>query len=84
MQLIDLNGTRVLLVLALAIGVSACSNNLQTRVSGNLGKLSSLQTIAILPVEVQSDEQMEMATMFRQNLHANLRQSSFKVLEHYL
>jgi len=49
-----------------------------------LNKLSSLQTIAILPVEVQSDQQMEMAKVFRQNLHANLRQSSFKILEHYI
>jgi len=84
MLLIDLKVVKVLLVLVLAVGFSACTNNLQTRVSGNLGKLSSLQTVAILPVEVQSDEQMEMATMFRQNLHANLRQSSFKVLEHYI
>jgi hypothetical protein len=84
MLLKNLKGMRVLLVLVLAVGFSACTNNLQTRVSGNLGKLSSLQTVAILPVEVQSDEQMEMATMFRQNLHANLRQSPFKVLEHYI
>ncbi len=84
MRLIDIKKMRVLLVLALAVGFSACTNNLQTRVSGNLSKLSSLHTVAILPVEVQSDEQMEMATMFRQNLHANLRQSTFKVLEHYI
>ena len=84
MPLIDLKGMQVLLVFVVAAGLSACSNNLQTRVSGNLGKLSSLQTVAILPVEVQSDEQMEMGTMFRQSLHANLRQSSFKVLEHYI
>ena len=83
MRLINRNGKQ-LLVLILAIGLSACTNNLQTRVSGNLGKLSSLQTIAILPVEVQSDKQMEMARVFRQNLHANLRQSSFKLLEHYI
>ena len=75
---------RFFLVFVVAMGLSACANNLQTRVSGNLGNLSSLQTVAILPVEVQSDDQMEMARMFRQNLHANLRQSSFKVLEHYI
>jgi hypothetical protein len=83
-MLIDHKGMRVLLVLVLAVGFSACSNSLQTRVSGNLSKLSSLHTVAILPVEVQSDGQMEMATMFRQNLHANLRQSPFKILEHYI
>lgn len=84
MLLINLKAVKVLLVLVLAVGFSACSNTLQTRVSGNLGKLSSLQTVAILPVEVQSDEQMELATMFRQNLHANLRQSPFTILEHYI
>ena len=80
----DQKRIRLLLVLVFAVGFSACANNLQTRVSGNLNKLSSLQTVAILPVEVQSDGQMEMGRMFRQNLHANLRQSSFKVLEHYI
>ena len=55
MLLIDLKVVKVLLVLVLEVGFSACTNNLQTRVSGNLGKLSSLQTVAILPVEVQSD-----------------------------
>lgn len=77
-------GIRFLLIFVLAAGLSACANNLQTRVSGNLNNLSSLQTVAILPVEVQNDGQMEMAHMFRQNLHANLRQSPFKVLEHYI
>jgi len=72
------------MVLVIAVGLSACTNSLQTRVSGNLGKLTSLQTIAILPVEVQSDQQMDMAKVFRQNLHSNLRQSSFKLLEHYI
>lgn len=84
MWLIDKNSIRLVVVLIIAVGMSACTNSLQTRVSGNLGKLSSLQTIAILPVEVQSDQQMDMAKVFRQNLHANLRQSSFKLLEHYI
>ena len=84
MRLINLNGGRLAMVLILAVGLSACTNSLQTRVSGNLGKLSSLQTVAILPVEVQSNQQMNMARVFRQNLHANLRQSSFQLLEHYI
>lgn len=84
MKLFNRNGLRLLVVLVLMVGLSACTNSLQTRVSGNLGKMSSLQTIAILPVEVQSDQQMDTAKVFRQNLHAHLRQSSFKVLEHYI
>ncbi len=73
-----------MVILILAVGLSACTNSLQTRVSGNLGKLSSLQTVAILPVEVQSNRQMDVARVFRQNLHANLRKSSFQLLEHYI
>jgi hypothetical protein len=84
MRLINRNNTQWAVVLVLAFGLSACTNSLQTRVSGNLGKLSSLQTVAILPVEVQSNQQMDMAKVFRQSLHANLRQSSFKLLEHYI
>jgi len=84
MRMTDLKGGRLLVVLILAVGLSACANSLQTKVSGNLSKLSSLQTVAILPVEVQSDQQMELARMFRQSLYANLKQSSFKLLEHYI
>ncbi len=84
MRQIHRNNVRLFIVLVIAVGLSACASSLQTRVSGNLGKLTSLQTIAILPVEVQSDQQMDMAKVFRQNLHANLRQSSFKLLEHYI
>ena len=84
MRMINRNGVGLMVALVVMVGLSACTNSLQTRVSGNLNKLSSLQTIAILPVEVQSDRQMEMAGVFRQNLHANLRQSSFQLLEHYI
>ena len=84
MRLNNRNSVRWMVILVLAVGLSACTNSLQTRVSGNLGKLTSLQTIAILPVEVQNNKQMEMAKVFRQSLHANLRQSSFKLLEHYV
>jgi hypothetical protein len=75
---------RFLVILILAMGCSACVTNLQTRVSENLNKLSPLQTMAILPVEVKSDRQMEIARMFRQNLHAQLRPSEFILLEPYV
>lgn len=84
MRMISRNGVGMMVVLILMVGLSACTNSLQTRVSGNLNNLSSLQTLAILPVEVQSNQQMEMARVFRQNLHANLKQSSFNLLEHYI
>jgi hypothetical protein len=76
---------RFIVVLVLAMGCSSCSTSLQTRVSGNLGKLSSLQTVAILPVGVNSNRQMEMARMFRQNLYAQLLSpSKFCLLEPYV
>ena len=42
MRLINRNGRQLFMVLILAVGLSACTNSLQTRVSGILGKLSSL------------------------------------------
>lgn len=84
MRIINRNILQLAVALILAFGLSACTNSLQTKVSGNLGKLSSLHTVAILPVEVQNNQQMDMAKVFRQSLHANLRQSSFKLLEHYI
>jgi len=77
-------GMRYMVVLVLAMVCSACATSLETRVSGNLNKLSPLQTVAILPVEVKSDRQMDMARMFRQNLHAQLRSSKFSLLEPYI
>ncbi len=71
-------------IFAIAVGFSACTTSLQTQVSGNLDKLTPAQTVAILPVEVQSDRQMEMASMLRQNLHAHLKESNFNLLEHYI
>lgn len=79
-----LQDMRFLIVMVLAMGCSACATNLQARVSGNLNKLSSTQTVAILPVEVKSDRQMEMARMLRQNMHAQLRPSKFTLLEPYV
>ena len=63
------------------LGLSACSTDLQTRVSGNLDQLSQKQTIAILPVEFVDKSQREAANMFRQSLYANLKESEFNLLE---
>jgi len=66
------------------LSLSACSTDLQTRVSGNLDQLSQKQTIAILPVEFVDKSQREAANMFRQSLYANLKESEFNLLEPYL
>ena len=64
----------------MALSVSACATDLQTRVAGNLTTLSKNQTVAILPVETSDPGQKEMAKMFRQGLYANLKQSEFHLL----
>lgn len=66
------------------LSLSACSTNLQTKVSGNLDQLSQKQTIAILPVECVEKSQRQAANMFRQSLYANLKASDFNLLEPYL
>ena len=66
------------------LSLSACSTDLQTRVSGNLDQLSQKQTIAILPVEFVDKSQREAANMFRRSLYANLKESEFNLLEPYL
>lgn len=63
---------------------SACTTDLQTKVSGNLDLLSHKQTIAILPMEVGDKSQREAANMFRRTLYANLQESDFNLLEPYL
>ena len=68
----------------MALSVSACATDLQTRVAGNLTTLSKNQTVAILPVETSDPGQKEMAKMFRQGLYANLKQSEFHLLERYV
>ena len=68
----------------MALSVSACATDLQTRVAGNLTTLSKNQTVAILPVETSDPGQKEMAKMFRQGLYANLKQSKFHLLERYV
>ncbi len=74
-----------LVCLAAGLALSACgTTHLSTKVSGNINKLSARHTVAILPAQVQDEKQQEMADLFRQSLHANLKQSQFNLLEHYM
>jgi cell division protein FtsN len=73
-----------LLIGLLALSVSACASDLQTKVAGNLMALSKNQTVAILPIETSDAGQKEMAEMFRLGLYANLKQSKFQLLERYV
>ena len=68
----------------MALSVSACASDLQTKVAGNLMALSKNQTVAILPIETSDAGQKEMAEMFRLGLYANLKQSKFQLLERYV
>ncbi len=74
----------ILLAFFAAFSVSACANDLQTKVAGNLRALSKDQMVAILPIETSDPGQKEMAKLFRQGLYANLKQSKFNLLERYL
>ena len=73
-----------LLIGLVALSVSACASDLQTKVAGNLMSLSKNQTVAILPIETSDAGQKEMAEMFRMGLYANLKQSKFQLLERYV
>ena len=73
-----------LLIGLLALSISACASDLQTKVAGNLMALSKNQTVAILPIEISDAGQKEMAEMFRLGLYANLKQSKFQLLERYV
>ena len=73
-----------LLIGFVALSISACANDLQTKVAGNLMDLSKNQTVAILPIETSDEGQKEMAEMFRLGLFANLKQSKFQLLERYV
>ena len=73
-----------LLIGFIALSVSACASDLQTKIAGNLMALSKNQTVAILPVETSVAGQKEMAEMFRLGLYANLKQSKFQLLERYV
>jgi len=75
---------RGLILAILGFSLSACTTDLQTKVSGNLNLLSHKQTIAILPMEVVDKSQREAANMFRRTLYANLQESDFNLLEPYL
>jgi hypothetical protein len=79
-----LKSMRFLIVLVLGMGCSACATSLESRVSGNLNKLSPLQTVAILPVGVNSNRQLKIAQMLRRNLYAQLKPSKFSLLEPYV
>lgn len=74
----------IALGLILAFMFAACSTNLQTKVAGNLNRLTSYQTLAILPVEVMKKSQKETGAMLRQGLYANLTESKFNLLERYV
>ena len=73
-----------LLIGFIALSVSACASDLQTKIAGNLMALSKNQTVAILPIETSDAGQKEMAEMFRLGLYANLKQSKFQLLERYV
>lgn len=70
-------------IAALALICSGCTAALQTKVSGDLNRLSRNMTVAILPVEITEPGQYEAAQLFRQSLFANFKQSQFHVLERY-
>ena len=72
------------LVLVLGLQLSACTTDLKMKVSGQLNKLSENQTVAILPIEVVNEGQEDAAKLFRQSLYANLLQSDFQLMEHYV
>jgi hypothetical protein len=79
-----LQRARMLIGILLCLTVSACTTDLQMKVSGNLNQLSQNQTVAILPIEIANSQQKETAVLFRQSLHANLQESNFNLLEHYV
>jgi cell division protein FtsN len=76
-------GTAVILAI-FWLSLSACTTNLQTRVSGNLDQLSPKQSIAILPVGFEEKSHRQAANMFRQSLFANLKKLEFNLLEPYM
>ncbi len=66
-----------------ALMASACAKDFKTKVSGNLQQLSPLQTVAILPFANSDKGQRETAELLRQNFFANLRDSTFQLMERY-
>ena len=78
------NFLQIWMAVFVALSLSACATDLQTKVAGNLMALSKDQTVAILPIETSDPGQKEMAKLFRQGLYANLKQSKFHLLERYV
>ncbi len=76
--------TGLCLLALLWMGSSACSTDLQTKISGNLDQITGQQTIAILPVDHEEKSQGEAADLFRRTLYANLKESQFNLLEPYI
>ena len=76
--------SRLFILAVIALNFSACAVGLKTKVSGNLKRLSPLQTVAILPFETAETGQTEIANLLRQSLYANLKDSNFKLMERYL
>jgi len=71
-------------VLLLAGMFTACTSGLDTRVSGNLGRLKPEQTVAILPVETVGKGDIASGRLLRKSLHANLMQTPYRILEPYV
>jgi len=78
------NALKFLALAVFAIGLSSCATELKTKVSGNLKRLSPLQTVAILPFETVEVGQFEIANLLRQSMYANLQSSNFTLMEPYL
>lgn len=74
----------ILFVLMLAGALAACTSGLETRVSGNLGRLVPENTVAILPVETVGKGDGASGRLLRKNLYANLIQSPYRILEPYV
>jgi hypothetical protein len=68
----------------LAGALAACTSGLETRVSGNLGRLVPENTVAILPVETVGKGDGASGRLLRKNLYANLIQSPYRILEPYV
>jgi cell division protein FtsN len=83
-QRIFKNTLKFLALAVFAIGFSSCATELKTKVSGNLKRLSPLQTVAILPFETVEVGQFEIADLLRQSMYANLQSSNFTLMEPYL
>jgi len=72
------------LVLIFAALLTACAGGLETRVSGNLVRLTPGHTVAILPVEAVGKGDAASGRLLRKNLYANLKQSPYRIMEPYV